>query len=369
MLRKITATILCTALLAPAALAQEPIFGFGRAPVQGGNLSEKVHAAHYLPDVEDYTEYWTHAFVFKSGHVLFARFVVTNLGPGDNKGAVQAHLITPDGEVHTFIDGRRDRSWSYSTERLDMKLAKHALSGDGKSFQMRLGNDEGATVDLAISNAIDGYRVGRILYGGGKQDYLDFTVTSPRATAKGTFSAGGKSVDLDGVGYADHLYTNYAQHKQCSSWITFAGFTDDLTVNLTNVVTTKAFGFRRVPFLAVGRAGAIAFTANKVSVSQSRFWRDRKSKAKYRVPRLLRISAKGPKAGDVVRVRAVVKRRLHRFDILGGLAPFERFVVERIAKPMQYRFLADFTIEGQVGGEKIKGEGQGLIEVIHINPR
>src|SRR5262245_17160104 len=95
-------------LFALPASADEPIFPFGKKPVQTGMLAAKAHAAHYLADVEDYTEYWNHAFLFKSGHVLFARFLVTNLGPGDNKGAVLGHVVSPDGVVHQFLDGRRD---------------------------------------------------------------------------------------------------------------------------------------------------------------------------------------------------------------------------------------------------------------------
>jgi len=194
-------------------------------------------------------------------------------------------------------------------------------------------------------------------------------VTSPRAIAKGTFSANGATVELEGVGYAEHLHMNYAQHRQVVSLLSFAGFTDDLTVNFTDFVTAKSFGYRRMPFLAVGKGGKIVLTANQSSVSQANFWTDGQAKAKYRVPRLVKFSYKDPKSGDRVRVRVVAKRRLHRFDVLGRLDSFERFVVERISQPVQYRYLAEVEVTGEAGGEKFSGKGQGVLEVVHINKR
>jgi hypothetical protein len=367
--RSISAVLLAGAVLSAPAFAKKPVFGFGKKPVHSGVLPGDVHGAHYLAEVGDYTEFWTHVFVFKSGHVLFARFMVTNLGIGSNKGAVIAHLIGPDGTLHEFIDGRRDSSWSYARDRLHYQLAGHSLWGDGREFRLELRNEAGARVQLSIQNVIDSYRPGRILFGEEKQDYLDFTVTSPRAIARGTFTAQGATTELDGLGYAEHLHMNYAQHRQAVSLLSFVGFTEDLTVNFTHFVTAKAFGFRRIPFLAVGKGKKIVLTANQASLSQANFWTDRRAKAKYRVPRLLKFSFKDPHSSDRVRVRVIARRELHRFDVLGRLDSFERFVVERISQPVQYRYLAEFEMTGEAGGEKLSGKGQGVLEVVHINRR
>jgi len=368
LLRSLAASLLALGLGVAGASAKEPVYGFGAKPVASGGLSGKDNAAHFMADVEDYTEYWTHAFYFKSGHALFTRFLVTNLGPGDNKGAVQGHLITPDGDVVEFTDGRRDSSWSYSSDTLNYSLGKHALSGDGSSFSLKLANGQGVAVSVTFTNTVPGYKPGKVVYGSEKQSFLDFAVMSPRANAQGTFTVGGQTTTSEGTGYGDHFYTNYAQHKQAQTWITLAGFTGDIALNLTNIITTKEFGGRRLSFLAVGKGDKLVLTSNSLSFSQSNFWRDSKSKGKYRVPRLFRISHKNKKNGDYVKARIKVTKRLHRFDILKGLASFERFVVERLAKPMQYRFKVEMTIEGSAGGEKFSGKGEGLAEIVHINP-
>lgn len=351
-----------------SALAAEPVFGWGRKPIKSGGLSGKANGAHVLPDAGDYTEYWSHAFLFKSGHAVFARFVMTNLGLGGTKAAVQGHLVTPDGEVHELIDGRRDKdSWTYGSSNLSFSLAKHSLSGDGSSFSLKLANDAGTSVSITFNNVLPGYKPGKLLYGEAKSDFLDFAVTSPRAAAQGSFTVGGQTVTSEGLGYADHFHTNFAQHKQIQTWITLAAFTDTVSLNLTNLITTKNFGGKRLSFLAVGHGDKVALTSNRVTVSQSKFWTDGKSKAKYRVPRRFSLSYSDKKSGDFIKAKVEVIKRLHRFDVLKNLQSFERFVVERIAQPMQYRFKVKLTMTGKLGNDAINSTGEGVVEVIHIN--
>lgn len=356
-----------TTFAAPMASAADPAYGFGRKPQRSGGLPARAHAAHFLADADDYTEYWSHAFLFKSGHVLYARFLITNLGPGDNKGAVAGHLITPDGTVHELVDGRREPgSFTYSQESLSYQLAGHSLSGDGTTFSLKLSNDAGS-VQVSFTNVVPSYRPGKIRYGADKASFLEFSVTSPRANAKGTFNIGGVSLESDGFGYADHFYTNFAQQKQVLTWLTVAGTAGDYGINLTHLTTTPQFRKRRLMFFAVSKGSELAGTSNNVTLSQSRAFTDKKSKARYRVNRRYRIAYRDKASGDTLVAKLKVKRRLHRFDVLRGLAPIERFIVERFTKPIQYRMLADLEISGKVGGREVKESGEALIEVVKVN--
>lgn len=360
--------VACALALASVASAKEPSYGFGKKPVKRGGLSQKSLGAHYLDGVEDYIEYWTHAFSFKSGHALFVRFLVTNLGPGDNKGAVQGHLITPEGRVHSFIDGERDGSkYSYSTGSLGFSLrGRHSLSGDGSSFQMKLGNDEGDTISLNWTNAVPGYSPGKLVFGAAKQSYLNFSVMSPKATVTATINAGGQSVSTEGVGYADHWHTNYAQHESTSAWYTLVGFAGDYSFNLTNVVGSKKFGKKRLPFLAIAKGGELVATSNRVGFSLSAMKKD--PKRGYRVPNRYRVTYKDKKSGDSLVATIKVRKRLQRYDIIAGLSPLERFIVERLTKPVQYRFSTEIRLKGKVGGQDVDVTGEGLAEVVHVNP-
>ena len=352
--------------LATGASAKEPAYGFGKKPVKRSGLSGKALGAHYMEGIEDYTEYWAYAFSFKSGHVLFARFLVTNLGPGDNKGAVQGHLMSPDGSITELVDGRRDSSdFMYGTGALSYSLGRHSLSGDGSSFQMKLGNWQGHTVSVNWTNVVPGYRAGKLVFGAAKQAYLDFSVMSPKATATATINVDGQSVSTEGVGYAEHWYTNYAQHDSTSAWYTLVGFAGDYTFNLTNVVTSKKHGTKRLPFLAIAKGGELVATSNRVGFSMSAMKRD--AKRGYRVPNRYRITYKDKKSGDALVATLKVIKRVHRYDVVSGLSPLERFIVERITKPVQYRFTLSIKLKGKVAGSDVDVEGEGLAEVVHVN--
>jgi hypothetical protein len=77
------------------------------AVVRGDGLS-------HLSDGESASEYWDIVAHFDSNHHLFARFLITNEGPGNRTAIATWQLIDPNGKQTEFRNGRRKKRWTLS---------------------------------------------------------------------------------------------------------------------------------------------------------------------------------------------------------------------------------------------------------------
>ncbi len=91
---------------------------------------------------------WDFVARFESGHFLFVRFLVTNVGPGERNAAAIWHLVDPDGEVHEFHNGRRSGNWSLEdsghrllvgSSVLTLRGAQQGVLIDKKKVRINLG--------------------------------------------------------------------------------------------------------------------------------------------------------------------------------------------------------------------------------------
>ena len=80
-----------------------------------------------LSDMPAAMEYWDLTGQFRSGHRLFARFLITNEGPGAHGGAIVGHLVLPTGAITPLKWGRMRDAWTISPDGLRLKIGKAVL--------------------------------------------------------------------------------------------------------------------------------------------------------------------------------------------------------------------------------------------------
>ena len=73
------------------------------------------------------SEYWDAAALFESGHRVFARFSISNEGPGDETGYAIGQVVFPDGTIVPFTNGRRKGRWQLSDDGLRLKIGSSML--------------------------------------------------------------------------------------------------------------------------------------------------------------------------------------------------------------------------------------------------
>ena len=132
-------------------LARDPVQSWKYKPLQKAVFPAKYYAPH-LQEEEGYNETWSYAIRFDSGHVLFAKFLITNLGPGDKKIAVTAHMIGKGGDLLEIRNGAKPGEWDYhmNTKRLRFHQRHHHL----KAFPPKF-----TPLDAAILGIVDGTQI------------------------------------------------------------------------------------------------------------------------------------------------------------------------------------------------------------------
>jgi len=101
----------------------------------GGGPPEPIDPAARLPRGNEASEHWDLAAHFDSGHRLYARFMITNAGPGERTAVAIGHLVKPDGEAVAFRNGRREGAWRLLDEGRSIEIGSSELHlGEERRF-------------------------------------------------------------------------------------------------------------------------------------------------------------------------------------------------------------------------------------------
>ena len=99
------------------------------AIVRGDGLS-------HLSDGDSASEYWDIVAHFDSNHHLFARFLITNEGPGDRTAIATWQLIDPNGKRTEFQNGRREKRWTLSLAGDNIRIGSSVFDQSGTAHRL-----------------------------------------------------------------------------------------------------------------------------------------------------------------------------------------------------------------------------------------
>ncbi len=94
------------------------------AVVRGDRLS-------HLSGGNSASEYWDIVAHFDSNHHLFARFLITNEGPGDRTAIATWQLIDPNGKRTEFRNGRRKERWTLNPDGNRIEIGSSVFDQSG----------------------------------------------------------------------------------------------------------------------------------------------------------------------------------------------------------------------------------------------
>ncbi len=99
------------------------------AIVRGDGLS-------HLSDGGSASEYWDIVAHFDSNHLLFARFLITNEGPGNRTAIATWQLIDPNRKRTKFQNGRRKKRWTLSPEGDSIRIGSSVFDQSGSVHRL-----------------------------------------------------------------------------------------------------------------------------------------------------------------------------------------------------------------------------------------
>jgi hypothetical protein len=213
------AAVLAISLSLAAAALAAPLV----APDPAAN---RVDPAARMAQQGSASEYWDLVARLDSNHRVFARFMITNQGPGTRTALATGHLVQPDGTVVPFHNGRRWGRWKLGPDGLRVEIGSSLLDlrGPVRRFE----------VDKRKK---------------GIQIRLDYSPGQPRTVREGR-GPGGYAIDL----------LELAEPVEGSVWV--AGMAEPLAVRGTIAVTHTWMGESESD-LALRRIDALSMDAER----------------------------------------------------------------------------------------------------------
>lgn len=359
---RIKPVIAAVALALPAApVAAAPVSVFaGQPPVRVG-LTAADLVINPMSD-EFYTESWYMMSRLADGRQIFLHFGITNAGPGSFMGAIEATVIDRDGRIHFDKTQLSRKDIQYETARLKVDFGgKHLVEGSPERFTFR-SQGEKIGFDLSFVPEAPGVVLGggRTAFDAKAAEFYELRILSPRAKVGGTLTVEGKTTPVEGWGYGDHAWQNYPPHKMADRLFSLRSFGAEDAMSLLVFV---APGGTLIPSLVVARGKDIALATHKIELGQSEFVADDEIKA-YQVP--TRLALKHAAGGPELRGAVRFGKRVQRQDAVQDFNVFQRTLIKMfVAKPILYRYDADYTLEwkgadGAVGTSR----GGGIVEAM-----
>ena len=92
---------------------------------------ERGRGSSRISDGGSASEYWDIVAHFDSNHHLFARFLITNEGPGDRTAIATWQLIDANGKRTEFRNGRRKQRWTLSPDGNRIEIGSSVFDRSG----------------------------------------------------------------------------------------------------------------------------------------------------------------------------------------------------------------------------------------------
>ena len=314
-------------------------------------------AARLSPGPEA-TEYWDLTARFDGGYRLFARFGITNEGPGKRTAGAIWYLVHPDGHVSEFRNGRAQGRWKLSPDHLRMDVASSTLDLGAPVRRLAIDStSQGAKIDLRFPAGEA--PVWRAAASGSRVQTDTLQVSAPM---EGTIWVRGMPapVAVRGTTALTHVWTEESLPNLVQRYIQFVGATPDLAVNLLDVTSPAGEHRRR---LAVERSGTTGYqtTDFELVLGQAA---PATADPRYPVPgRLLLLD--GPTVLDIHPERVLL--RTNPMSLIPQ--PFRLLFSFKIA-PRWIWAEASFRLTLPAGAERapVEAEGRGILAVSFVNP-
>jgi hypothetical protein len=174
---------------------------------------------HYLPE-RDFFEWWYFDAALTNGNRLVVILHSSLFNAVDHKPTVDIRLSAPDRTSRMAI-GRYDRAeYHAAPDHCDVQIANcRAFAENPHRYRLRLHQDDIA-VDLVYESHLPGWRpgTGYLFADDATGHFFKWVVPLPKAQVTGTLSVAGENMEVEGIGYHDHNWGNFALPDAFHHW-------------------------------------------------------------------------------------------------------------------------------------------------------
>lgn len=324
----------------------------GVAAAEGGEHQHGLWSARHS-DQPAATEYWDLSARMESGHFVFARFFITNEGPGQHTAAGLGTLVHPDGHITPFRYGRLEGRWTLSEDGLLIDIASLMLDMRVQPRIFELDSDKrGIKIHLSFQSE-------------GPAVWVDapvahrFDLLEPGAPIAGSLWVTGMEapVKTRGMVTLTHAWTDVSEADLVARQTELVIARGDLAVYATDFLGTGGQHWR---WAAVRRNGKLLFQG---PLTESEYGNPVGHHPGYPRPSSVRIS------GPQLRVEGSVSRELLQLDPIEVVPQPFRFILSLKMQPERITSDGRCRVElPRLGDDPLVAEEPCLISVTYLNP-
>ena len=301
-------------------------------------ITQADDAWHPLKD-RNYVEWWYFDLTNKDCSLLRGQFFLAGdlSHPRKVKTGIRASLVKPD-LTEVLIERRFPYSaFKASTETCDVELGKSFIRGNLSHYDVHI-EDGGQELNLAFDSGMTGFK-GRACFGD-EGTYMMWVVPQPRSHVRGAFKTKDGTLDIDGVAYRDHNWSNMAPMGCICYWDWGRVYDKEFTFIFADIFTTKRFGNARVKPLIVYDSSKLVWLSME-DAKWSLTKRDSKFDPHTRLtcPQTTVLTARDGDFSLDMDLR--LEKAFQKIDLLADFDPLPRFLIRTfVADPFIVSFLS-----------------------------
>lgn len=312
---------------------------------------------HNLEKEKNYGENWYFFVQDEGGALFFASLTITNLGLHTFDSILNATFVPPGGapiKVHKEF-GRKELK--VTSGAFDVQIGRNRAWGAPPEFHITLDEKE-MKADITLSAELAPYRRGDGLVrlgSGGASRFFGYGINAPRAQARGSVSAGGKTFTISGVGYHDHSWQTCKMTDIARKAVSLRLWNGGVTIDLQDQYLKESYGGGRISVGLVGRAGKIVAESTDYSLNLLEMKKFKGSPYEYPGRIDLNLVSGNVRVNGTLKVTEVFQS----LDMLQDLSwPVRMAVRAFYGRPWTYRMRARYNLEVTIDGktEMIQGE-------------
>jgi hypothetical protein len=337
--RRIRTALLLTWLV-PALLAA--------APAPRGDPASRIS------DGGSASEYWDLVARFDSGQHLFARFLITNEGPGEKTAVAYGHFVEPDGSVHSWRNGRRQKNWKLGPNGLLLEVGSSDLDLREQSYRLRI-HKKKVKIDLHFEPTAPATWDANAR---SAEPAVDLLANSAPIHGSVWFRGMPTPLELAGRVALSHTWMERGEAEIALRRLDFFSLGDEPSIHLRDF---EAPDGTRSRWLTIVRADETLFETKDLAISyEGRS--DSRPSTDYPIPRTLRFH------GPNVRGEIEIKVGLVHHDPMQDIPQPFRFLLSLSMRPHRMWAESPFEITVGSGPDELKIRGTGLTTVTYLNP-
>jgi len=300
------------------------------------------------------SEYWDLSAHFDSGHYLFARFLITNEGPGEKTGVAYGHFVEPDGSIHSWQNGRRQQNWNLAADGRLLEVGSSDLDLREHGYGLRI-HKKKVKIDLRFEATAPAAWDADSRH---SEPSIDLLVNSGPIHGSVWFRGMPAALELTGRVALTHTWMERSEAKVALRRLDFFSLGGEPAIHLRDF---EAPDGTRSHWLAIVRADKTLFETSDFEIRYSGR-SDSQQGDDYPIPGILNFR------GPTVRGEIEIDMGLVHHDPMQDIPQPFRFLLSLSMRPHRMWAESPFEVTVGSGPDEVKIHGTGLTSVTYLNP-